>query len=105
MSKLNELMSKLDRLEQRKKELTMEVDCVKDEIDNVKTMLDIINEVIEERKSAAEEAMATLITKRNQEGKITDSDFLEFGEAADISLSGLIDEPAPDIEQETAQVA
>lgn len=106
MSKLDELIAKLERLESKKKDLSTELECVEDEIANVKTMLDIIEEALAERTREQEESFATLITKRNDEGRITDADFLEFGRAAGLDTSGLIDVPeSPDTEEALTQVA
>lgn len=106
MSKLDQLMKKLESLESKKRDLSTELECVADEIENVKTMLEIINEALAERKKAQEEALATLICQRREGDKITDSDFLEFSRAADLGLSGLIEVPEPqDKEEALTQVA
>ena len=99
MSKLDELIQKLEQLEAQKKSIDKE-------INDLRSMLDVIKEVLAEQKASQEEALATLITKRDNDGRITDSDFLEFGRDSRLSLSGLIDEPEPPgAQEEVAQVA
>lgn len=106
MSKLDDLIAKLERLEQSKKDLETELQGIQSEIEDKQEMIDTINEALAERKQEQEEALATLITKRDAGGNITDSDFLEFGRVAKLDLSGLIDVPeSPDAEEALTQVA
>ena len=93
MSKLDKLLNELKALEGRLKDIDEEREVIKQEIEDKKEMVDIINEILDEQKEAYQEAYATLITQRDNEGKITDSDFLCFSDTTGIGVSGLIDRP------------
>ena len=103
MSKLDDLLTKLEKLDSRLNELSAEKEAILDEKERYRSMIDTINEVLKEHSEAQEEALATLYTKSESGQKLHDDDFRELGKSAGIDTSGFI-EPKPEESQETAEV-
>lgn len=77
----------------------------REKLRTLSSMAKMIRKLDERREDRQNEALATLITQRDSEGRITDADFLQFSKAAGLSCDGLIDDPGEPDNANPAQTA
>ena len=88
MSLLESKQAQLKQIEEKLAELEKqyqdEVKPLKEKVEKLRAEVQFGEQLFEEWRQATGEALATLATKRNRDGGITDADFLEFEKAAEL---------------------